>query len=72
MNQTAMDSISLERLTSAPLHTATVQDIQLELIRRRSFHSFDGQAVAELLLQHHDLWESAMMERVAVSNPPTS
>jgi len=69
MKQSATDSITLHQLASTPLHAASVQDIQLELIRRRAFHAFDGELVAELLLQHRNLWESVMMERVAVSNP---
>lgn len=43
------------------LMTATFQDIQLELIRRRKFNQFDGPAVFESLLKHHQLWLSAFM-----------
>ena len=57
--------------TSAPtrLGEATAQEIQLELIRRRQFHTFDGQRVVDCLLQHRDLWEAVMMDRVAISHP---
>ncbi|MCA9124057.1 MAG: hypothetical protein H6822_19845 [Planctomycetaceae bacterium] len=51
------------------LDAATLQQIQLELIRRRQFHDFDGQRVVDCLLQHRDLWEAVMMDRVAISHP---
>ena len=54
---------------STRLGEATVQEIQLELIRRRRFHAFDGQRVVDCLLQHRDLWEAVMMDRVALSHP---
>ncbi len=54
---------------STRLGEATVQEIQLELIRRRQFHAFDGQRVVDCLLQHRDLWEAVMMDRVAISHP---
>ena len=52
-----------------PLAEATVQEIQLELIRRRMFHAFDGQRVVDCLMQHCDLWEAVMMDRLAISQP---
>jgi hypothetical protein len=51
------------------LSEASIQDIQLELIRRRQFNAFDGQRVADCLMQHRDLWEAVMMDRVAISHP---
>jgi hypothetical protein len=49
------------------LGDATAQDIQFELIRRRQFNAFDGQRVADKLLEHRDLWEAVMMDRLALS-----
>ena len=40
----------------------TIQDIQLELMRRASFNDFDGPGVVESLLAHHALWEAALMD----------
>jgi hypothetical protein len=51
------------------LREASYQEIQLELIRRRKFNAFDGERVVATLLEHRDLWEAVMMERLAVSNP---
>ena len=51
------------------LREASAQEIQLELIRRRKFNAFDGQRVVASLLEHRDLWEAVMMERLAISNP---
>jgi hypothetical protein len=58
-----------EKIMSTPLGEASVQDIQLELIRRRNFHLFDGQRIADCLLQHRNLWEAVMMDRLAISQP---
>jgi hypothetical protein len=58
---------SLDDLTKLPLGEATAQDIQLELIRRWQFNAFDGERVAAKLLEHRDLWESVMMDRLALS-----
>lgn len=69
MNTTASQRSPAARLESKPLGHASIQDIQLELIRRRRFNAFNGQRVAQTLLQHRNLWEAAMMDRIAVSNP---
>jgi hypothetical protein len=58
-----------EQSTATPLGEASVQEIQLELIRRRRFHAFDGQRVADCLNQHRDLWEAVVMDRLAISHP---
>ena len=44
------------------------QDIQLELIRRWQFNTFDGPAVAAKLFEHRELWDAVMMDRLALSN----
>lgn len=45
------------------LAEATVQEIQLELMRRRSFNEFDGPKVVASLERHRDLWIAAYMDR---------
>lgn len=41
---------------------ATVQDIQLELIRRQQFNNFDGERVVADLLTHRDWWQAVLMD----------
>ena len=65
---TSLDS-RVNDLKLKPLGEATIQDIQLELIRRRRFNALNGERVADVLLRHRDLWEAVMMDRIAVSNP---
>jgi hypothetical protein len=62
-----MKAKSLDVLPTLPLGQATAQDIQLELIRRWQFNAFDGQQVAAKLLEHQDLWDAVMMDRLALS-----
>ena len=45
------------------LREATVQDIQLELIRRSTFNTFDGERVCELLRRHRDIWRAVIFDR---------
>lgn len=66
---TARDMPTSEMTT--PLAEASIQDIQLELIRRRQFNAFDGQRVVDCLRQHRELWEAVMMDRLAISHPGT-
>lgn len=62
-----MKAKSAAELPTLPLGEATAQDIQLEIIRRRRFNEFDGQAVAALLFEHRELWQAAMMDRLALT-----
>lgn len=48
---------------------ATVQEIQLELIRRTQFNAFDGERVVAALQAHRDLWEAVLMDRFCFSEP---
>jgi hypothetical protein len=48
---------------------ATIQEIQLELIRRTQFNACDGERVVAALQAHRHLWESALMERLGLSQP---
>jgi hypothetical protein len=60
-----MKEVMMPRL----LTEATVQEIQLELIRRTQFNAFDGERVVAALMTHRDLWESVLMDRFCFSNP---
>jgi hypothetical protein len=64
-----MKAQSLVELQKLPLGEATAQDIQLELIRRWEYNAFDGQRVAAKLVEHRDLWDAVLMDRLAISNP---
>jgi hypothetical protein len=59
----------MDPLFSRPLAEATVQEIQLELIRRTRFNAFDGERVVASLLAHRQMWEAVMMDRFALSRP---
>ena len=47
-----------------PLTEASVQEIQLELIRRWRFNQFDGPKIVASLRRHRHLWRAAMMDRL--------
>ncbi len=50
------------------LRDASVQDIQLELLRRTKFNALDGERVVASLLQHRDLWLAVLLDRPGVPN----
>jgi hypothetical protein len=50
------------------LRDASVQDIQLELLRRTKFNALDGERVVASLLAHRDLWLAALLDRPGVPN----
>jgi hypothetical protein len=50
------------------LRDATVQEIQLELIRRSRPGEFPGERVVADLTAHPELWEAAMMDTFCFSN----
>lgn len=57
---------------SLSLRDATVQEIQLELLRRTQFNAMDGERIAASLLRHRDLWIAALLDRPGLpdfSNP---
>jgi hypothetical protein len=56
-------------MTPRLLTEATVQEIQLELIRRTQFKAFDGERVVAALEKHRDLWEAVLMDRFGISDP---
>lgn len=56
----------MNALFKTPLHDATTQEIQLELIRRSRFNAFDGERVVRSLLAHRELWEAVILDRFGV------
>ena len=53
---------------SLSLRDATVQDIQLELLRRAQWNALDGERVLASLLAHRDLWLAALLDRPGLPN----
>jgi hypothetical protein len=53
---------------SLSLRDASVQDIQLELIRRTTFNAMDGERIVASLLAHRDLWLAVLLDRTGVPN----
>jgi hypothetical protein len=53
---------------SPALRNASVQEIQLELIRRTTFNAFDGQRVCASLIRHRPLWVAVLLDRPGVPN----
>jgi hypothetical protein len=50
------------------LRDASVQEIQLELIRRTRFNDFDGERVYASLLENRDLWVAVLLDKPGVPN----
>jgi hypothetical protein len=50
------------------LRDASVQDIQLELIRRSQFNAMDGERIVASLLAHRDLWSAVLLDRPGIPN----
>ena len=56
--------------THGPLLTeATIQEIQLELIRRTRFNAFDGPRVLAGLNAHRNLWDAVLLDRFGIAKP---
>jgi len=53
---------------SPSLRDATVQEIQLELLRRTTFNALDGEPVLASLLRHRELWLAVLLDRQGVPN----
>ena len=51
------------------LTEATVQEIQLELLRRTNYNALDGSWVASRLQAHRHLWEAVLFDSFCISNP---
>jgi hypothetical protein len=54
---------------SLSLRDATVQDIQLELIRRTRFNAMDAERVVASLVRHRDLWLAVILDRPGYADP---
>ena len=50
------------------LKNATVQEIQLELLRRTTFNALDGERVTASLLSHRELWLAVLLDAPGVPN----
>jgi hypothetical protein len=50
------------------LRKATVQEIQLELIRRTKFNAFDGEKIYASLMKHRALWRAVLLDRPGLAN----
>lgn len=50
------------------LRQASVQEIQLELLRRTRFNALDGERVCASLLKHRRLWLAVLLDRPGVPN----
>ncbi len=48
------------------LREASVQDIQVELLRRTRFNDMHGEKVCASLLRHRHLWLAALLDRPGV------
>jgi hypothetical protein len=53
---------------SVYLRDATVQEIQVELIRRTNFNQLDGDKIYTGLMAHRDLWHAVLVDRVGLPN----
>jgi hypothetical protein len=47
----------------SPLRSATVQDLQLELIRRTQRNALDGEKIVHSLMKHRALWSAVLLDR---------
>ena len=53
---------------SVLLREATVQEIQLELIRRTKYNAFDGERIYASLLKHRAYWQAVLLDRPGLAN----
>src|SRR3954471_4441229 len=53
---------------SPSLREASIQDIQLELLRRTTFNALDGEKVCASLLKHRHLWSAALLDQPGVAD----
>jgi hypothetical protein len=50
------------------LRDASMQDIQLELLRRTRFNDMDGEKVLASLMKHRNLWRAVLLDRPGVAD----
>ncbi len=53
---------------SVLLREATVQEIQLELIRRTKFNAFNGEQIHASLMKHRALWQAVLLDSPGLAN----
>jgi hypothetical protein len=53
---------------SPSLRDASVQEIQLELLRRSSWNALDGERVYASLMKHRALWLAVLLDRPGIAN----
>jgi hypothetical protein len=53
---------------SVLLRDATVQEIQLELIRRTEFNAFHGERIYASLMKHRAYWQAVLLDRPGFAN----
>ena len=53
---------------SPSLRDASVQEIQLELLRRSCWNALDGERVHASLMKHRELWLAVLLDRPGVAN----
>src|SRR5437763_8743821 len=53
---------------SVLLHEATVQEIQLGLIRRTKFNAFDGVRLHASLMKHRAYWQAVLLDRPGLAS----
>lgn len=55
-------------IDSLLLREATVQEIQLELIRRTRFNMFDGERIYASLMKHRAYWQAVLLDRPGLAD----
>ena len=60
---------AMKTMFKKPLHEATTQEIQLELIRRTEHNYMSGERLVATLLEHRELWEAVLLDRISFSRP---
>lgn len=50
------------------LQNATVQEIQLELLRRTRMNALDGERICASLARHRHLWRAVLLDRPGLPN----
>jgi hypothetical protein len=53
---------------SPSLRDASVQDIQLELLRRSCWNALDGERVYAGLMKHRELWLAVLLDRPGIAD----
>src|SRR5580658_8239217 len=68
LSSTAVIKRNTTMSESRLLREATVQEIQLELIRRTKFNAFDGERIYASLMKHRAYWQAVLLDRPGLAN----